>query len=660
MSLAPLFAPRSVAVIGASRQPGKLGAAMAASLRGFPGRLALVSPGDPTMHDAVPGPVDLAVLCVPAAACAGALADARARAALVCAGGFAESGPDGADHQRALTEAAARTGTRLLGPNTSGFLAPPLTASFVPGAAEVPAGPVAVVAASGGMNHALAFRLAAAGTGVSLAAGLGAGIDVTAPDVLDHLAADPATRAVALHVEAVGDGRRLVDVVAGLAQRVPVVALVVGRCGSIADFAATHTGALATSWHTTRAALRQAGAVLVDDERDLVDAVTTLSRVRLARHPDPGVGVVTGQAGPALAMLDRLRDVRVPELAGDTRETLGGLLPPLTFQRNPVDTGRPGPGFGDVLATVGADPAVDLLACYALVEPGAVDLPSVAEHTATPTVMALDGPPEATGDALARLGKAGIPAVTGPSAAAAAVRALVDDARGVPRPPVAVQPAATPDGPFDEDGAKALLDTLGITTPARRAATTREEAQHALATLGAPVAVKLLDPTVTHKTEVGGVVLDVRAPAELDAALDTLAAPRVLVERMAPPGVDLVAGAHRDPVFGPVVLLGLGGTVAEALADVAVRLAPLDAVEAAAMTGELAGAAVLDGFRGGPVADRAELGRILAALGTLLAGAPALAGIEINPLRVTADGPVALDAVVTMTDAEDSRAPTDQ
>jgi acetate---CoA ligase (ADP-forming) len=204
-------------------------------------------------------------------------------------------------------------------------------------------------------------------------------------------------------------------------------------------------------------------------------------------------------------------------------------------------------------------------------------------------------------------------------------------------------------GPFDEDQAKTVLGALGIATPPRRVCASRAQAHAALAGLPRPVAVKLLDADVTHKSDVGGVHLGVRDGAELDRALDALEAAghhRFLVESMAPPGVDLLVGAHRDPVFGPVVLLGLGGVVAEALADVAVALAPLTAAEAAALPGQLAGRALLDGFRSSPAVDRAALGAVLARLGDLLTDHPDVEEIEVNPLRVTVGGLIALDAVL--------------
>ena len=386
-------------------------------------------------------PIDLAVLCVPAAVSAQALTDAAragVRAALVCSGGYAEAGGAGVGYQEELMAAARAAGVALLGPNTSGFFAPArgLTASFVPGAGAVPPGPVAVVAASGGVNHALSFLLAEADVGVSLAVGLGNAIDVTAADVLTHLAEDESTAAVALHVESVADGPALTAAIRALTERVPVVALVVGR-NDVAEFARSHTGALATSWRTTRAALRAAGAVLVDDERELVDAVTALSAVRLPPLAAPGIGVVTAQAGPGLLHVDGLRGrgVAVPPLGDATQAALGQLLPPLTYQANPVDTGRPDPGFGAVLATVAADPAVDLVSVYALSEPDALDLPVAVESAldagAGPVVVGLGGPPDQVTPQRQALRKLGVPALGGPDRAHRRGRG---PRRGRPRP----------------------------------------------------------------------------------------------------------------------------------------------------------------------------------------------------------------------------------
>jgi acetate---CoA ligase (ADP-forming) len=682
--LKPLFEPRGVVVIGASRDGSKLGAVMARSLSGFPGPVAGVNPrdADPGQHRfasvadaalAAGGPLDLAVLCVPAAVSARALvaaAEGGARAALVCSGGYAEAGGPGIGFQDDLIAAARRSGVVLLGPNTSGFIAPGrgLTASFVPGVASVPPGPVAVVAASGGVNHALSFLLAETGSGVSLGVGLGNAVDVTAADVLWYLTDEPGTRAVALHIESVTDGPALTAAVQALSSRVPVVALVVGR-NDVADFAESHTGALATSWRVTRAALRQAGAVLVDDERALVDAATALAAVRLPVRRHPGVGVVTAQAGPGLLHIDGLRGagVRVPRFAASTQDRLAALLPPLTYQANPVDTGRPGETFPDVITAVGADPQVDLVSVYALAEPDSLDIPAaLSAASAIPAVLATGGPAQDVAGIREAARRLGVPVMSTPGALTTAVTALVHDAQGRARRDARQRPGAaltapgvhphrlpelTRPGNFDEDQAKSLIGALGITTPPRRTCSTRFEAHQALAALPGPLAVKLLDATVTHKSDIGGVHLGIRDEAGLDRALDALeevGASRFLVESMASSGVDLIVGATRDPVFGPVVLVGLGGVVAEALEDVATAPAPLTIDDAAELLDELTAQQLLDGFRGSIAVDRVAVGEVLARLGALLVRFDRLDAVEINPLRMTADGLVALDAVVTV------------
>jgi acetyltransferase len=685
MGLQALFRPEAVAVVGASSSGGKLGAVMARSLAGYGRGPVLVNSRTPDPANGVyasiadaaaarPDRIDLAVLCVPAAVTAQAIRDAAAAgvgAAVVCAGGFAESGGTGLQHQADVLDAVAASGIRLLGPNTSGFFVPGsgLTASFVPGVDGIRAGSVAVVAASGGVNHALSFLLSQAGVGVSLGVGLGNAVDVSTPDVLDYLRDDPVTTAVALHIESVQDGPATIAAVAALSAVKPVVALVVGR-SDVGAFAQSHTGALATSWRTTRAVLRQAGAVLVDDENALVEAVAALGAQRLPPHPAPGVGIVTGQAGPGLLLVDALRTagVSVPELAESTQSRLAELLPPLTFQANPVDTGRPDPNFASVLATVAADPLIDLLALYGLTEPDVIDLPTAAAAANLPaaaaTLIGVGGPAADVAAVIDAARPAGIPVLTSPTSLARGVIALVEDAVTQDR-----RKAVASSSPrtwsaadqYDEDQAKALLDGWGVGTPDRRRCTNREQAHQALAELTNPVAVKILDASVLHKTEIGGVHLGVRSPEALDVALDALqsiGAKEFLVESMAPSGVDLVVGVRRDTVFGPVVLLGLGGTAAEVYEDVAIRHLPVSVPEVTAMVDELAARKLLDGWRGGPSLEQAELTAVVTALADGLLGAPTVSEIEINPLRLTGQGLIALDAVI-ISDKEHAHATSD-
>ncbi|GAA0990891.1 acetate--CoA ligase family protein [Subtercola frigoramans] len=680
--LDPLFAPSGIVVVGASANPDKLGSVMARALGASRVPVSLVNSQNPAsgLHASIESavgstdaPIDLAVLCVPASATAEVLRDSARngiRAALVCAGGFAEAGGPGREFGAAVDAAVLDTGIRMLGPNTSGFFVPRrrLRASFVPGVSEVKPGSVAIVAASGGINHVLAFKLQRAGVGVSLGVGLGAASDVGAPDVLDYLAHDDSTKAVLLHIESVTHGEALLRAVRELARLKPVVALVVGR-NDVAEFAASHTGSLATSWRTTRDLLSQAGAVIVDDEDDLVTAGTVLSQLRAEPSAALGVGLVTGQAGPGLIIADRITGagLELPRLASSTIATLATLLPPLTFQANPVDTGRPGPGFPAVLATVAADPSIGIVAAYALTEP-VLDLPA-AVHAAgidasVPVIVGIDGPLGELESAMESAREHGVAAVAGPSALATAAIAVAADARarhlasfsadrlasGGPAEAVVV-----PAGGFDEIAAKGLLDSIGIATPGRRRCHDRDAAQAALAELGGPVAVKLVDASVLHKSDIGGVVLGVTTSAELDTALDALirsGAREFLVEQMAPKGVDLIVAARRDPVFGPTVVLGMGGVEAELLADVAIRTVPVHERMTDAMIDDLITGELLRGFRNGPKVDVAALTGVFNRLGALLCASPGISEIEINPLRLTGAGLIALDAVVIAQEAQ--------
>lgn len=663
-----------VAVVGASASPGKAGNAMVRSLLSFPGSLYPINPraseveglsAYPRVSEA-PEAVDLAVIVLPPGSVPDALrdcAEAGVRAAVVCSGGMGESGPEGAALQEEAFRISRESGLRVLGPNTSGFINPAagVAASFVPGAGDVRAGSIAIVAQSGGVNHALAFAAQNEGLGVRLAVGLGNAMDVTAADVIEHLADDGGTRAIALHLEGIPDGRSLFEAVEKATERKPVVALKVGRA-DVGDLARSHTGALTGSWRLARSALSQAGAVVVESTTELLDAARALSAARLPPGERPGVALVSGQAGPALVIADALRTagVALPELSPRTTSRLGELLPPLTYQRNPVDTGRPGESFADVLAAVGSDPAVDALVVYALSEPTALD-PVAAVARARrltampPVVFATGGPREALRPVAESLAASGVPTFTAPERGALAARALVADARaafrkgGRSEEPLRETPSLGPE-PLDEAAAKDVLDAIGIRTPPRRVAASREEARAAWSELGEEAVVKVLDPAVTHKSEVGGVHVGVSSPEALEDALDAIdglsGVGRYLIEETAPPGVELILGGTRDPAFGPTVLLGLGGVTAEALGDASLRLAPPSAGDADEMIEELSGKRLIEGFRGGPVARRAELVGAILAVGRLLVARPEISELDINPLRVTEGGLVALDALI--------------
>ncbi len=667
--LGRLFAPRSVAVIGASATPGKAGNALMGSLSSFPGQVYAVNPrgedvagraGAARVAD-IPEQVDLALVAVPAPAVPDVLAEcaeAGVGAAVIHSGGWAEAGARGLGLQAALVSVARGSGLRILGPNTSGFFDPAarLCATFVRPAADLPAGGLAIVAQSGGVNHALAFLAAGEGLGIRLGVGLGNAADIGFADILGHLAGDESVQVVALAIEGVDDGRRLVEAVEQLTARVPVVALKTGRT-DVDAFSRSHTGALTGSWRVTRAALAQAGAVVVDDLTQLVDAAQALRLVRLPAGATPGVGVVTGQAGPGLLLADELgiQGVAVPELPQVSIDRLGELLPPITFQRNPVDTGRPGETFGAVLETVGSADGIDLLAVYLLEEPDVVDPVELLGATRSPAVLSLTAAGDGISAARTQLEQAGVPVLPTPERCARAVAAVVRDSVQRARhsaPPVGPgAPVSTfrPSGAWDEDAAKELVSELGLVTPRRVACTTHDEARAALARLGAPVVVKVLHPAIEHKTEAGGVHLGIDDDESLELALeaiDRIEGARYLVEETAPGGPELILGARRDPAFGPIVALGSGGTAVEAADDASVRIAPVGVADAAAMLDELSASAAYRGARGAPAVDEAALAAAIVAFGNLIATREDIAEIEVNPLRVTREGLVALDALV--------------
>jgi acetate---CoA ligase (ADP-forming) len=673
--LARLFDPRSIAVVGASAAPEKVGYQLVEALRQFAGDVFPINPKSaeiagrrayPSLR-ATPSVPDLVLLGVPAAACPDVLTEASevgVGAALIVGGGFAEAGSDGVELQKRVAEICRKSGLRLLGPNTSGYTRPDAAchACFLPAVQDFTAGSFSIVAQSGGVNLTLAFLAQQQGLGLRLAVGLGNAVDVEAADVIEYLASDEGTQVIGVHLEGVRSGRRLYEAIAAATERKPVVVLPVGRA-QVGDFAQSHTGNLMGAHAVTTAALRQAGAIVVETTEALVDCAAAFMSGRVPPKAEPGVGILTGQAGPGLIILDalRARGVSVPQLAAETVAEIQKHLPPMTYLRNPIDTGRPSPAFADVMIAAAQDPAIDVLLTFALDEPAALDAPAVFERARNvvtqPMLFATLGLPQAVETTLARLNPLRIPGFQSPERAATAAWALAEDAKARHRlaasapAPAAGSPV---DGPArDEAAAKRLLAQYGIRSPRSQSCRSRSETATAFEALRKPLVVKVLDPAIAHKTEVGGVHLDVRTPRQLSAALDRIDAipgahteRAYLLEEMAPRGVDLIVGARRDPSFGPTVLIGLGGTEAEALKDVSIRIAPLSRIDAHEMLEELRGRALLDGWRGAAAVDRRAVIDALLAVSALITTQPMLEELDVNPLRCGAGGVCALDALM--------------
>ncbi len=673
-NLERLFAPASVAVVGASAAPEKAGYQALLALSSFRGEVFAINPkadsicGRKTFPSlrALSRPVDLVLFAVPAAACVEAVDEAIAGqcgGGLIVSGGFSEAGTEGAALEARLERACQESGFRLLGPNTAGFVNKELslTASFLPSAAHIPAGHIAVIAQSAGINLTVSFLLAKLGYGVSCAVGLGNSVDIDAADVLEFVAAQPATRAIALHLEGVSEGRRLYETVRRVSQLKPLVVFTVGRT-DIAEFARSHTGNLLGSYALRCSALEQAGAVLVQSSEELAQAAAVLSLHRLPAKLEPGIGVLTAQAGAGLAMLDLLksRGIRVPELTPATTQRIAERLPPMTYQKNPVDTARPGPSFPQVLTALAQDANVDAVISYALSEPAALDpaetLPAVQRAVSKPILFGTMGPRDELSETCRALRAQGFYVAESPEELARAASVLARDATLRARVARAERHDASPTARVpehvDEHTAKLTLEALGIAAPQRLVCASHEAAHEALRRLPKPVVAKILAAEIEHKTELGGVQLNINDAAALDEALAKLdripltAPRRYLLEQMAPPGLELIVSASRDASFGATVLVGLGGVFAEALRDSASRLAPLTLADAREMLGELRGAPLLAGFRGGPPLDCEAVARCVVALGDFLCEKPSVRELEINPLRVYASGVIALDALL--------------
>ena len=676
-NLDALFNPQSIAIVGASATPGKAGYMAVKLLETYAGKVYPVNPKAKNIlgHMVYPSltaigkPVDLVLFAVPASECTALMLEVAgigARAVIIMGGGFGESGESGRRIQNELVQICRRHDIRMLGPNTGGYADPVkrLVASFSVSYAKLPPGSIAVVSQSGGISLILACMLENDGFGVSLTVGLGNSVDVDAADVVDYLAQDENTRVIALYLEGLSDGRRLYEAIRRATRYKPVVALTIGR-NAIGDFAKSHTGNLVGSYQLKTAAFKQAGAVVVENSNDLVDAARALSMIRLPPSADPGIGILIGQAGAGLLMLDQLKSlsINVPKLSDESISRIAEQLPPMHYISNPVDAGRPTPEFRNVLQILDQEEKLDAIVIFVLHEPTVLDpvglfreLKPVLRKPVIYGTAGEAGDMEVTCRQLIELG---VVPFTSPERTARAMRAVAEDARNRHRIDSYAdvksgkeKVLALPSGKLDEAAAKALLQKAGIPVPEFRVCRDHDTALQAFTELRKPLAVKVLSAEILHKTEVGGVHLGIREESDLKDALHKIdsiksaAGHAYLLEEMAGPGLDLIIGGLRDPVFGPVLLLGIGGTIAEAIKDVSMRLAPIYPADAAEMLAELKAKVLLEGWRGAPAVDQQAVIRALLAVSDLLVGCPEILELDINPVRAFETGILALDGLI--------------
>lgn len=707
-NLEHFFHPRTVAVIGASSRPGSVGATVLANLvsADFQGKIWPVNPKYrqleemPVYRDVaeLPGAPDLGVVCTPADTVPGIVArlgNLGCRAVVVLSAGLDATGHDGRSLRQAMLAAARPYLLRILGPNCVGLLVPgsALNASFAPVAA-LP-GRIALVAQSGALVTAVLDWARSRRIGFSCFVSLGDGSDVDFGDLLDYLASDPSTEAILLYAESVCQARKFMSAARSAARAKPTVIVKAGRVAEAAHAAFSHTGALAGSDLVYDAAIRRAGMLRVHSTEELFDAVAILAQPR--RPAGPRLAILTNGGGPGVMATDALvgGGGQLARLATATMERLSAGLPPTWSRGNPVDiigdapVGRYRLALQALLDEPESDAVLLIHAPTAIVPSAEIAralLPMLRAATRPVLCCWLGG--ASVEQARALCADAGVPVFDTPEEAVRGFLQLVGyqrnqqllmqvPAAGEMVPPERDVARARVDMLLDrgtskvgESDAKAILAAYGI--PVVPTVTVRDaaEAVRAAARIGYPVALKILSPDIAHKSDVGGVALDLADETALEhAAAAMLARVRKLLPQACLAGFtvqamarlshahELIVGVTTDPLFGPVILFGHGGVTVEVNSDQAIALPPLNRVLAADLVGRTRVARLLAGFRDYPAVRMDALYDVLVRVGQLVADLPELVELDINPLLAGADGVVALDARMRLVPVPPGRDP---
>jgi acyl-CoA synthetase (NDP forming) len=686
-----LFNPKCVAVIGASTDPKKLGGfPVHLSLKhGYKGRLCPVNATAAEVQGlkafpsigAIDGPVDCAVIAVPAPGVLEAVkacAEKGVAIATIFSSGFAEMGADGQAAQDRIAAVAREAGIRLIGPNCmgnfavgSGFIATFTSAFEHHGGKGFPRlGPVSIASQSGAVGSHIMVMLRDRGLGLSKWVTTGNQCDIEIADCIAYLAEDDETGVIVTYVEGCRDGAKFVRALElAHARGKPVLALKVGASEAGAAAAASHTASLAGSDQVFEAILRQHGAFRVRGLEHLADVVAA---VGLGRYPaGRRLGLLTMSGGVGALMADRASAVglALPELPAAAQKKLTDIVP-FAATRNPVDTSAAGmtdmrvmPRFLETMLAEGVyDSIVVFLTSLGMTNRFDELKPSLltlrARYPNLPMVLAISGP-EAMRMELESAGflvQADPVRAVDSVAALAEIRAALD--RKPDRPVDGLPAVDPPRRKVSEHEAKQILAKLGVPVIREGLARTAEEAVGLANGIGFPVALKVASADIAHKTEIGGVLLNLVSPSEVRNGFAELlrrakgAAPRaaidgVLVAPMIKDGTETIVGVARDPVFGPVVMFGIGGIFAEVYKDVAFRLAPFGPEVADSLIREIKGFALLDGARGRPKADIAALRDALVRISAFAASAKdGIASLDINPFIVRPVGAVAVDALI--------------
>ncbi|MGE5182101.1 MAG: GNAT family N-acetyltransferase, partial [Acidobacteriota bacterium] len=691
-SLRAIFAPASVAVIGASRTPGTIGRSILENLvrDGFRGPIYPIHPvarelaGRPCYRTigAVGRPIDLAVIAVPAASVEPVVRECAAagvRGVVVISAGFAEAG--GREAEARLRELARGAGMRMVGPNCMGVMSTDptvrLDATFSP--VYPPAGNVSVATQSGALGLAMLDHARALELGIADFISIGNKADVSVNDVLAYWHDDHRTRVIALYLESFGNPRTFTRLAPEVARDKPIIAVKSGRSAAGTRAATSHSAALASLDVGIDALFAQTGVIRVDTLEQLFDVAALL-----ASQPVPlgkRVGVVTNAGGPGILLADacEANGLVLPRLSEATLAELKLLLPAAAGLANPIDmiASAPPEHYQAAMQLVGNDPNVD--AVIAIYVPPLVTSPeyiaaAIARGAAavpkTKPVATVFMSSKGTPALLSRGDRGAIPAYSFPENAAMALAAAVRYRAWRERPtgtrfrlPHAQENAVrahvhawmqrNPDGGWlSLDEIAVLLALVGVKLPPFRV-TTREPLVAATAAreLGFPVVLKAVAPGLTHKSDVGGVALDLHDTTQVIAAAERMQhrianLTGFIVQRRVAKGVEAIVGMVQDASLGPLLLAGMGGTAVELYKDVSFRVTPVSDIDAAEMIDQLRGRPLLDGFRGGPKADRAALIDVVQRIGALVELVPELVELDLNPVIVLppGEGAVAVDA----------------
>jgi acetyltransferase len=705
--LAPLFEPRSVALVGASDRPDKVGGRVLENLRsgGYAGALFAVNPkyanvrGVPCVPgvENLPQPVDLAVIATPAATVPEIVAQCGAKgipAAVVISAGFSETGPEGARLEGELLRAARRGHVRVMGPNCIGLMRLPLglNATFARGHG-LP-GSLALVSQSGAVCTAMLDWATSNAVGFSSVISLGGSSDLDFGEVVDYLAVDDRTEHILLYIEGVRDGRGLVSSLRAAARVKPVILMKVGRHPAGSRAAVSHTGAIVGKDDVFDAVVRRTGAVRVRAMQDLVGAAQAL-----AAHVHPSgerLAVVTNGGGPGVMAADRAADlgIELATLSPATIEAMHAVLPANWSHGNPVDLiGDAGPErYRAAVAACLDDPGIDgivaVLTPQAMTdaEGAARAVAEAAQGASKPVIAAWMG--EASVEvARAQLRKAGLPVFRGPETAVETFAHLAQFYRNqralleAPGPLAHTEPPDTGaagaivakalgEGRRELTGpeSKALLEAYRIPIARAVTAATAQEAARAAQSIGFPVVMKIDSPDVTHKSDVGGVRLALADADAVRAAFEDIVATvkarrpgaritGVTVETMVarPHGRELMVGVLRDSIFGPAIAFGAGGIAVEVLRDRVIGLPPLNRLLVENMIHGTRVGKMLGEFRNLPAVDREALVAVLLRVSEMACALPELEELDVNPLIADESGAVAVDARVVLRPAGEQR-----